>query len=188
MDSSNRVLEGIEKDGTKYIAGDLKIDGDIINQGINNKFDGKIDKEDNKSLIDADFAISNYAIDNQEFIKVELDSSNHVLEGINSNGVKQINIPIETPAYNQYVIDNPEYIKVELDNDNKIINAIKRNGDVIIGGVNINELKLSVDSNIIAIEYDASTYSIYAITGEDSNVSLSMDEDGHIYKETIIEK
>ena len=188
-DNSGKILDGIYKDGSHYIH---NVKSESIDE-LKNEVSKKVSKENGKGLSSNDYTDQEKEIvslqeltDNPEYVDVKIDSSNHILESITKEGVKQINIPIETQAYNQYVIDNPEYIKVELDADDKIINAIKRNGDIIVGGVNINELKRTVDSNIIAIEYDASTYGIYAITGEDSNVSLSMDEEGHIYKETII--
>ena len=82
-------------------------------------------------------------------------------------------------------VDNPEYIRVTLDASNHILYGVKRNGDTIISGVSILDLKRRIDNNVIEVGYDESTYSIYTITGTESNVNLSMDASGNIYQETI---
>ena len=80
---------------------------------------------------------------------------------------------------------NPEYLQVTVDDSNRILYGIKRNGDTIISGVSILDLKRRIDNNVIEVGYDESAYSIYTITGTESNVSLSMDSSGNIYQETI---
>lgn len=57
----------------------------------------KVDKEEGKSLIDAEHASSQSAINNSEYLQVTTDSNDKILEGITTDGVKHINLPINTP-------------------------------------------------------------------------------------------
>lgn len=43
-------------------------------------------------------------------------------------------------------VNDPEYVRIETDAEGKVLNAITRKGEGIIGGVNVNQLKRTVDS------------------------------------------
>ena len=86
-DGDDRLLEARKVDGTKVEFGDLEVKGDIINTGFQNK----IDKESGKSLIDEDFASSQSAEENPEWLNVCLDREEKIIEGINKDGNKVIN-------------------------------------------------------------------------------------------------
>ena len=67
-------------------------------------------------------------IDNPEFIQVTTDSEDKILEGVTSRGVKQINIPIDTPSANIEHIDSLEFIQVTTDREGKIISYRDKEG------------------------------------------------------------
>ena len=60
----------------------------------------KVDKEEGKSLIDAEYASSQSATENPEFMEVELDANDKVLGGRKPDGTKFENVGFETPAIN----------------------------------------------------------------------------------------
>jgi hypothetical protein len=72
-------------------------------------------------------------VENPEYIQVTTDSEGKMLEGITSEGLKRINLPIDTPSATTNHIENPEWISVLLDKEGKIISAIKKNGDYYYG-------------------------------------------------------
>ena len=55
----------------------------------------KVDKVEGKSLIDAEFAALQNVIENPEWIGVKTDSEDKILEGINNEGTKVIELPLE---------------------------------------------------------------------------------------------
>jgi hypothetical protein len=55
----------------------------------------KVDKEEGKSLIDAEYASSKYSIENPEWLKVDIDNEGKVLGGREINGTIKEYMPIE---------------------------------------------------------------------------------------------
>ncbi len=76
-------------------------------------------------------------VDSPEWVMVVTDSEDKILEGITQEGVKQLNLPIDTPSTAIEHIDNPEWLSVTIDNEGKILEGIKRNGAKYIADTNI---------------------------------------------------
>lgn len=68
------------------------------------------------------------ALENPEYIQVTTDSEDKILEGITSDGAKQINIPIDTPSATIEHIDNSEFIDIETDGEGKILSSRNNKG------------------------------------------------------------
>lgn len=98
----------------------------IMIDGINAKIANKLDAEG----LDSDALATVQAVENQEYIQVTTDSEDKILEGITSDGVKQINLSIDTPSATIEHIENPEWISVTTDNDGKIIGGITHDGSI----------------------------------------------------------
>ena len=79
-DSDDKLLEARKLDGTKVEFCDLEVKGEIINN--------------DKSLVESEFASSQSVIDNQEWLKVTTDSDEKIIEGIDKYGNKVVNAPI----------------------------------------------------------------------------------------------
>lgn len=155
----------------------------------------KVDKEEGKSLIDTNFASGVQYIENIEFISVKLDANNRILEANCIDGSKlfgfgiKVNGDIEVKGdidHSGAIIThkvNQEFIKVETDSEGKIINAIKADGDVISGGVNINEIKRDLDVAAIGFRYEPETGNYYVKVNNDTTITIRYDEStGNLYQ------
>ena len=98
------------------------------NEELSSTLNNKVDKVQNKSLIDAEYASSQSTTENPEYIQVTIDNEDKILEGITSEGVKQINLPIDTPSATIEHIKNPEWISVTTDSEGKILEGITTEG------------------------------------------------------------
>ncbi len=61
-------------------------------------------------------------------MSVTLDSSNKIIEGVQSNGMKYLSVGMNIGGNEYYVIENPEWIRAVINSDNKILCGIKQNG------------------------------------------------------------
>lgn len=81
-DSKGKILEGIKKNATKHIPGDLEVDGEIINPVI-------------QEIINATIGVLSFFRTKEipDWFNVTIDNNGKILEGINKKGQKVINIP-----------------------------------------------------------------------------------------------
>ncbi len=121
-DADGRVLSATYNDGSHY-SHNLKSE----------TIDTKVDKEEGKSLIDADVAVANTTIeDPEERSNMELDSENRVLSHRDKNGIKNENVGFNTPNYYK----NGE--KCEWIEESDVIPIVKKSDDIplsILDGV-----------------------------------------------------
>ena len=135
-DADGKVLSATNNDGSHY-SHNLKSE----------TIDAKVDKEEGKSLIDADVAIANTTIeDPEERSNMELDSENRVLSHRDKNGIKNENVGFNTPNYYKHGK------KCEWIEDSDVIPIVKKSDDIplsILDGVsNHNTPNLIVPSGI----------------------------------------
>lgn len=87
VDSENKILEAIKSNGTKYI---YKIDSptlDTLKNSIIEYVDAnKVQKEQNKTLIDFIFANANYSITECEYYNIVIDENNKIISAILKDG------------------------------------------------------------------------------------------------------
>lgn len=142
--------------------------------------------------------------DNPEYIQAITDSIGRLIEAIGLDGVRKFFAGINVQGTLQCVTDNPEYIAAWIDNTERLIFGFKINGDPYFGyGVpsqinsvieslkgnteaRIDTLQQSIDNNILALDYNSDTGELYALTGETSTISASMDDNGDVYLEQEI--
>ena len=105
--TNNQILFGFRKDGTTYIG-----DSNLV----------KAVKEINKY-------ISYFNLDyNPEFLSVNVDEKNKLINGVKINGNNYFETPIETPSTIIQTIDNPEFVKAFVDDTNKLVSYRTKDG------------------------------------------------------------
>lgn len=144
----NPEYMAVEKDADGKVLAATYNDGSHYSHNLKSEtIDAKVDKEEGKSLIDADVAIANTTIeDPEERSNMELDSENRVLSHRDKNGIKNENVGFNTPNYYK----NGE--KCEWIEESDVIPIVKKSDDIplsILDGVsNHNTPNLIVPSDI----------------------------------------
>lgn len=102
--------------------------------------EGKVDKEEGKSLIENEVKECFRIIENEEFIKAIVDSDNKVLFGF----YRATGEPYYPLNEMYHVIQNKEYFAAWIDSDDKVLLGIRRDGE-IIGEIHaVNALKETI--------------------------------------------
>jgi len=98
-DSDSKILQGIKPDGTSYIGGDLQVEGNIINEGIQEQIDTAIQdmqEEVEEMLSDAEETLSYFeSVENPELLSVTTDSEGKIIGGRKKDGTFIENVGIE---------------------------------------------------------------------------------------------
>lgn len=89
--------------------------------------EGKVDKEEGKSLIEDEVKECFRVIENEEFIKAVVDSEDRVLFGF----YRATGKPYYPLNEMYHVIQNKEYFAAWLDADDKVVLGIRRDGEII---------------------------------------------------------
>lgn len=140
-DGEDKILWAIQKDGNIYFgAGCPQQVKDYIEEKISSLLDEYEDivafltdylgsDTTLKVLIDGINERIPALVENPDFIDVTTDGEDKILEGITSEGVKQIFLPIETPSLNiEHADDNPEWLEVTTDSEDKILEGRTKDG------------------------------------------------------------
>ena len=110
-DSTDKFLFGVKDDGSfTWAKGIPEIIQTVIDD-IVESLNGKVDKQANKSLIDAGFAEKQSSQDNPELSKAILGSSDEVLEAIKKDGTHQFNNSVE--LNNRLILGERAYNDIE---------------------------------------------------------------------------
>ena len=145
-DKEDKVLEGIQQDGTKVIGGDLLVDGDA------------------KVIGETEIGCASYkVVESPEWIRVVVDSEDKILCGIRQNGkffadldgvdeqVKELIQPLMDEVEELVdrfdeifkLVENPEFVDVKTDSEDKILEAIRNDGTKVIpAGIEFNGNKI----------------------------------------------
>ena len=149
-DNTNKIIFAIQHDGNPYfgygVPKQIKTVIDEINADVANKY-----AEVKQSISDTSKHLSEASIDIDKKINfgnnvypsnvhevsefednnsVLLDSLNHIIESVGSDGVRNFFAGINVKGNKFTTTDNPEYKAVLLDKDNKIIIGVKNDGDI----------------------------------------------------------
>lgn len=120
-------------------------------QALDNK---KVDKEEGKSLIDAEYAEGVHYIESPEFAEIKLDAEERILEATYKDATKllpagvRVNGAVEHDGAIITTIDNPEFVGVWLDASDHILVAIKAGGDIYYGCGVPSQIKAYIDEKI----------------------------------------
>lgn len=127
--------------------------------------EGKVDKEEGKSLIEDEVKECFRIIENEEFLKAIVDSDDKVLFGF----YRATGEPYYPLNEMYHVIQNEEYFAAWIDTDDKVVLGIRRDGQIIGEIHDVNALKQVVS------EVQEKLDTIYDNTKEFLNV-LSLQE------------
>lgn len=144
----NPEYMAVEKDADGKVLAATYNDGSHYSHNLKSEtIDTKVDKEEGKSLIDADVAIANTTIEDPESrTEITTDSDGKVMSYRDVNGIKNENVGFNTPNYYK----NGE--KCEWIEESDVIPIVKKSDDIplsILDGVsNHNTPNLIVPSDI----------------------------------------
>lgn len=93
----------------------------------------KVDKEEGKSLIDADFASGITYIESPEFKEVKLDAEDKILEAIYNDGTKLFPVGFSIDGVLCKTLHCPEFLAAWLYGHDHLIMAFKKDGDILFG-------------------------------------------------------
>lgn len=114
----------------------------------------KVDKEEGKSLIDAEYAEAVHYIESPEFAEIKLDVDGKILEAIYKDGTKllpagvKVNGDVEYNGATITTVDNPEFVGAWIDTVGHILMAIKGDGDIYYGCGVSSQIKAYIDEKI----------------------------------------
>ena len=118
-DEDGKILYGVKKTDGGFIF------GAGIPPQIKEAEDGKVDKEEGKSLINDDYASAQDVIEDSEYLSLALDEDGAILEGTTKEGTKEINVPIKA---NYVSVKNADIKNASIDSidlSEQAINTLK---------------------------------------------------------------
>lgn len=217
VDAEDHFLFGIQLDGSiewgKGIPAPIRAKlQDIINQCQQDKTDileainaakeelsasitalqeGKVDKEEGKSLIDDEVKECFRVIENDEFIMAVVDSEDKVLFGI----YRATGKPYYPLNEMYHVIQNKEYFAAWLDADDKVVLGIRRDGEIIgeIHAVNaLKQVISQLQSDIASLQEKVGTIDtnlkelldIFSLQENPEYMAVEKDADGKVLSAT----
>lgn len=146
--------------------------------------EGKVDKEEGKSLIEDEVKECFRVIENEEFIKAVVDADNKVLFGF----YRATGKPYYPLNEMYHVIQNEEYFAAWLVADDKIVLGIRRDGEIIgeIHAVNalkqvIHSLREKVDTINASLQ---ELLDIFSMQENPEYLAVEKDADGRILSAT----
>lgn len=162
IDSDGHVLIGLQRDGNVWFGAGVpaqvknyvlskisEIDFSGLIAEIESALEGKVDKEEGKSLIDESYAGGVAYHENPEFMEAVTDSESKLLAGIKKDGKVWMNAlhtkdidaensvnakgGFSTKNFFVKVVKNPEFSMVYIDADDKVLFGIHADGSKYLG-------------------------------------------------------
>lgn len=144
------AAEKARAEAAEQVLNNTKANKDEVNAAL----DTKVDKEEGKSLIDAEYAEGVHYIESPEFAEVRLDAEERILEATYKDGTKllpagvRINGDVEHDGATVTTISNPEFAAVWLDSSDRILLGIRNDADILFGYGVPSQIKAYVDEKI----------------------------------------
>lgn len=143
LDADDHVLWGIRRDGSVVFSNGST---EELKAAVKLLAATKVDKEDGKSLIDAEVAESFSIEDNPEYIKAVTDSEGKLLAGIKKDGKFWLN-DLELDGKTFYgVTDSLEWFVAWIDDDNHVLMGIRRDGSVYPASADTTEIEQEISA------------------------------------------
>lgn len=120
----------------------------------------KVDKEEGKSLIDAEYADGVHYIENPEFAEVKVDNENRILEAIMKDGTKLLPAGVKVIGTAEYdgatikTVENPEFASVWLDGEDNILFGVEKDGNFSFGCGVPKQVKEYIEQKIEELSLD----------------------------------
>lgn len=211
VDAEDRFLFGIQLDGSiewgKGIPAPIRAKlQEIINQCQQDKTDileainaakeelsasitalqeGKVDKEEGKSLIEDEVKECFRIIENEEFLWAVVDSDGRVLFGL----YRATGKPYYPLNEMYHVIQNEEYFAAWLDTDDKVVLGIRRDGEIIGEIYAVNALKqvisqLQADLTSLQEKIGTIDTNVFSMQENPEYLAVETDADGKVLSAT----
>ena len=153
--------------------------------------EGKVDKEEGKSLIEDEVKECFRVIENEEFIMAVVDSEDRFLFGIYRDSGKPY-FPLNEMYH---VIQNEEFFALWLDADDKILLGIRRDGEIIgeIHAVNaLKQVISQLQSDVAALQEKVGTIDtnlkelldVFSLQENEEYLAVEQDAEGKILSST----
>lgn len=153
--------------------------------------EGKVDKEEGKSLIEDEVKECFRIIENEEFIKAIVDSDDKVLFGF----YRATGKPYYPLNEMYHVIQNDEYFATWLDADDKVVLGIRRDGEIIGKIYAVNALKQvtsQLQSDVAALQEKVGTIDtnlkelidVFSLQDNPEYLAVETDSDGRVLSAT----
>lgn len=120
------IINQCQQDKTDILAA-INAAKEELSASVASLQEGKVDKEEGKSLIEDEVKECFRIIENEEFLKAIVDSDNKVLFGF----YRATGEPYYPLNEMYHVIQNKEYFAAWLDADDKVVLGIRRDGEII---------------------------------------------------------
>lgn len=153
--------------------------------------EGKVDKEEGKSLIEDEVKECFRIIENEEFIKAMVDSDDKVLFGF----YRATGEPYYPLNEMYHVIQNKEYFAAWLDADDKVVLGIRRDGEIIgeIHAVNaLKQVISQLQSDLTSLQEKVGTIGpnlkelldVFSLQENPEYMAVEKDADGKVLSAT----
>ena len=153
--------------------------------------EGKVDKEEGKSLIEDEVKECFKVIENEEFIKAVVDSEDRVLYGIYRDTGK----PYYPFNEMYHVIQNEEYFAVWVTTDDKVVLGLRRDGEIIgeIHAVNaLKQVISQLQSDVASLKEKVGTIdtnlkellAVFSLQDNEEYLAVEQDAEGKILSAT----
>lgn len=153
--------------------------------------EGKVDKEEGKSLIDDEVKECFRVISNEEFLWAVVDSEDRVLFGF----YRVTGKPYYPLNEMYHVIQNKEYFAAWLDTDDKVVLGIRRDGEIIgeIHAVNaLKQVISQLQSDVAVLQEKVGTIDtnlkelldVFSLQENPEYLAVEKDEDGRVLSAT----
>lgn len=153
--------------------------------------EGKVDKEEGKSLIEDEVKECFKVIENEEFIHAVIDSEDRLLFGIYRDSGKPY-----FPLNDMYHVEqNEEYFAVWLDAANHVLFGIRRDGEIIgeIHAVNaLKQVISQIQSDVVALQEKVGTIDtnlkelldVFSLQDNEEYLAVEQDAEGKVLSAT----
>ena len=147
LDSNNKVLFGIKKDGSVYTPKGIP---EEVNIELSNLENIKVDKEEGKTLINEKVEQSLLYEDSDEFIHTILDKDKKIVFGIRKDGSSYIpkGIPEDIKRVVGTYEDSEQYIYIIEDNEGRIIFGLDKDGKPFFPNRKMIEVKEDIEDRM----------------------------------------
>lgn len=153
--------------------------------------EGKVDKEEGKSLIEDEVKEYFRVIENEEFLKAIVDSEDRLLFGIYRDSGKPY-----FPLNEMYHVEqNEEFFAVWLDTDNHVLFGIRKDGEIIgeIHAVNaLKQVISQIQSDVVALQEKVGTIDtnlkelldVFSLQDNEEYLAVELDAEGKVLSAT----
>lgn len=184
------IINQCQQDKTD-ILGSINAAKEELSASITALQEGKVDKEEGKSLIDDEVKECFRVIENEEFIKAIVDSDDKVLFGF----YRATGEPYYPLNEMYHVIQNEEYFAAWVTTDDKVVLGLRRDGQIIgeIHAVNaLKQVISQIQSDIVSLQEKVGTIDtnlkelldVFSLQENPEYMAVETDAEGKILSST----